>query len=80
MADSEIRREARRRKILENAEKRMKRLTNQCENDIRTKIRMNSFMLILFLIVLTNVVAESENKEQILRRLQKLKKSYKTSV
>jgi hypothetical protein len=33
MADSEIRREARRRKILENAEKRMKRLTNQCENE-----------------------------------------------
>lgn len=33
---------------------------------------MKSFMLILFVIVLTNVVAESENKEQILRRLQKL--------
>jgi TolA-binding protein len=33
---------------------------------------MKSFMLILFAIVLTNVVAESENKEQILRRLQNL--------
>ena len=33
---------------------------------------MKSFMLILFVIVLTNVVAEGEHKEQILRRLQKL--------
>ncbi|XP_063447593.1 uncharacterized protein LOC134727140 [Mytilus trossulus] len=33
MADSEARREARRRKILENADKRMKRLTNQYESE-----------------------------------------------
>ena len=33
---------------------------------------MKGFMLILFATVLTHVIAESENKEQIMRRLQNL--------